>query len=379
MAFDRIWGISVDQKSLFHVQLDPASLDHGKIQTSVYIGESRPEFSASLTFDGVCINYLYNEEFFRISALTGEHLGKKLNNPHFGKTQKAAPLVVEFQNPDNKYQPYRYWVGCLKSHLLVVDIRFAGDEAYFLIPWPLDPGDEARSPVAYKGMVYFLTKRGRLFCFSLDQVFQGKNLDETEIQEIKISGDFYCFAPMIVNQFLVFQTIATRPHKPGDSDGWHETGYFSFNLEAKEYLHCASGEYAKLSDLENLGHLSGFSDGRHAIFPSQPREKHQYVKFFPGQNPQPFVLSWRNDRTKPPVFSCSNAVIHGNCLVVIDQNRKRVLRWNLSNRSALPDISALPVQQKGNSSGIRLASQPMVAGNTLILVLADQIITTAIK
>lgn len=379
MVHDTLWVWGEHQRTLYQVplNLDETADVSDSILSSEYMGDCVPDFSASPAFDGVCIDYIHDGRFNRISTFDGKLVGKRLENPAFKNTQRAAPIVVEYENPNDRFCPYRYWVTPLKDHILFADIRFAQAEDYHLIAWENEGDDEARSPVVYKDKIYILTKNGRLYCCSANGEFQSTVKSQTELHEMEFLEDYYCFAPMIVNDSLVFETISKDCHQKGKNN-WHEIGYFSINLTTGDRRYCNSKEYAKTSYLNSFGHLSGFSDGQFAYYPSRSGSEAHYYKFIPGQIPKAHKLKWKDGTSKPPSFSCINAIIYGHYLIVVDQNMKRLLQWNLTKNST-PEINPIPVKNGSISSSIKIISQPVIFGDILFIVLEDQIVVMDIK
>ncbi|WP_246293978.1 hypothetical protein [Desulfobacter latus] len=379
VANDTVWAWGNDIKTLYQIPIsDKEGSDARiKIKECSYFGTETPEYSNSPAFDGVGIGFLHERKFNRVSAFDGNLMGEQLENTEFGHTTQCAPLVAEFKNDQNPFRPYRYWITCLKDYLLVVDVRFINEEDYHLIPLNLEIDDAPRSPVIIDDTVFVVTQKGWILGFNIHGEFKTEIRQLKEPEILKQIDGFNCLAPMVVNGYIVFETIAEKTQTTAESQygDFREIGYMSYHPLTQASFYYPSGGYVKNSYLDSMGHLPGFSDGNFAYFPSRSRDEYHYNKFTPGQSPQPKRLSWNEPRI--PTISSLNSVMMDTSLIVVDPNKKRIIKWNLDQNHS-PEINPIPLKGRTTKKSITLVSQPVIHGDILILVFDDQIVRMSI-
>ena len=382
LIYDNLWFWGNDIITLyqFDIAREFDTILSSLINASDYRGCGEPTFSSTPAFDGIGVDFIHDGKFTRVSAFNGKIIGRILEDPAFNETQRCTPVVAEYESNEKLYKTNRYWITCLKKHLLIVDVRFVQEEDYHLIPWRNENDDEARSPVIYKDHAYVVSRNGKIFRSKINAEFKSHIKNQKQVEEIVTLENDYCFAPMLINGHIVFQTLSktSGPSADNHAEDWREIGYASYHIDNESLFTFPTGEYAKLSTLESLGHLSGLSDGYFAYFSNRSSSKYHYVKFTPGQKPLPKNLNWKESNTRPPGFSTKNTIIYNDSLIVLDSNKKRIVKWSLKEDKGAV-IDSIPIINNSNINANKLISQPLVFGDILLIIFDNHIVKLKIR
>jgi len=370
MAYSSFWYWNFKQKNIEgYILYKDESPKH--ITTNI-VSQSVPDISNSLGFDGVFINGICNDEFFRISINNGEII-KKISDTRIASTTKAAPIIAEVESPDDQYQPFRYFIIPLKSDVLIVDISQKGHEQFHFIPWaPSKNTDVLRSPVQYKDHVLLLSSLGQFYAINIKKPLIDIINENNSLKLISSFNDFFHFAPAVIGKFLCWETMGKEPIKSRHShlskSSYYKRGFFSLALNDDNAENHKHHEFSVIDEkyFIDSGFRASLSDGR-SLYVQDKNRKNTIYKCIPCSSPLNLELKV-NDREMPVIDSRNSITIKEN-LYVVDEPRWRLREFSVRNRI---EIRSDPILV--GSGGSHLHGRPIVFANLMAIMLNNKIL-----
>lgn len=372
MSYDTFWHWDLAEKKLTGIHLQPKSgKGADRLETSISI-EGRLCYANSLSFDGVCINGIYDRSYFRLSMYDGK-LVNRFHDNAISNTPKAAPIIVSISNPKDRYRPFRFFIAALTNHVLIVDIGTKDKEKHHLIPWDnLDGEDDIRSPVQYKNKVYFLSKRGKLFCLDVGRSFSSI-IGETDCIKplIHFKENFY-YAPVVLDKHLICITINEESSKKNSKEihsDWCQRDILNTNLEKlNDIKYFELDDYERRKTIKDSCHISPLTDGSRA-YVQKNNEKGVFYRISPGKKPVKKGLKKVEGKAPFPTFSPRTSVFVGKRYLMFEEEKRQLHIYSMEKGSWIQSLF-VPI---GSNFSSRLYAQPTVFANLLSLLFNEQI------
>jgi hypothetical protein len=371
MAFDVFWCWNISNRCLIGVpiQEETQTASRQLIESDIALQiDDQLGYANSLAFDGVFINGICGDRFFRVSMYDGQ-ASCVFRNHHLIETQKAAPLVVTIENPN---QPYRYFITPLAHHILIVDIGINRKEKFHLFPWDNGEGnDEMRSPVCMNNKAFFLTRKGKFFSIQLAQPWE--DLIEKKLTNFANIENYYCFSPVVIDNQLVFEILERESF---EESRWHRRGIAAMSIENYQIkLNLLEG-FAERKHLDDCGHLPCLTDSK-KVFSDNMQNDMRIFQSSPGGNIVSREVIADDIMRTLPRFNSRNAVIVESFLYVIDEHNSIIFILNL-NHSLGKKVKALvcPIPIKSGPEPVKqyLIAQPFIFANIMGLFLEQELV-----
>jgi hypothetical protein len=373
-AFDTLWYWNLSERTLSGLELKPRR-DNGWVKKQTGIASDIPlSYANSLCFDGVFIDGIVEGAFFRVSMYNGDTV-TQIHDDAITVSQKTAPLVTNYKNPDSPYRPFRYFIASLKDHVLVVDIARKGDENYVLIPWEnAYDNEELRTPVQKGQYAYCLSSTGRMLKIDISHSLESLvKAVEKHSSWVSFPKNMY-LAPVIVGQSLVCEALSKikSSHRQQNKQvDWYQRSLFTMPLdEPDRHNYQLIEDFHSDKSIAAEGHFPSLSDGKRIYI--QCKRRGDIFQSLPAKKPVKRRLRGFNADLQLPIISARNSLLIKDQLHVFDARHCQVHKFKLQQgqwTSAIQVSTGKDLRQ----TRPRLHAQPIAFANVMALIFGDQV------
>jgi len=373
IAHDTLWFWELSSKRICGIRLknnlqgDAAQYSNKPDFSQPVAGQDAPHYGNSLVFDGVFLLYVRSGTLWRFKVIGNIEQPQPIYSaPGLNEMCRAAPLLVW---PDPQ-KTERYFVACLKKHLLVADVsRKDSTNSCRLFRWQEDGGnDEMHSAAAVGRKVFCISLQGKVFMLDLTNGLQSLAEDGRTIDpKTRIQGCF-CAAPVAVGSKLVFEVLKNSPPRPGING--HERGVATLDAETlgQQTISPIGCLDVQLEDRNNFGNrtfLPGLANEDTFYF--QGDQGSPVLHFKPqGQALAKWNLNQGIARMNPV-----NTVLAGGLMIVVNIDGT-YQGWKLDKRE---EAFRGALAMRGQA---RLLARPVVYQNLMVLILPGRVCLEAL-